>query len=87
MRELRNLTLLFTNREMADFLKSVLTKAGTPDKFFGFGFNDDEKIVHNRGNHGKPKDFTRFCYASVLENSVGGSECNNTQALDETDHQ
>ncbi len=60
MRELRNLTLLFTNREMADFLKSVLTKAGTPDKFFGFGFNDDEKIVHNRGNHGKPKDFTRF---------------------------
>ncbi len=59
-RELHNLTLLFTNREMADFLKLVLTKAGTPDKFFGFGFNDDEKIVHNRGNNGQPKDCTRF---------------------------
>ncbi len=61
MRELRDLTLLFTNREMADFLKTVLIKAGTPDKMFAFGFNDDEKIVQTRGNHVKPnKDFTRF---------------------------
>lgn len=56
----QDLTLLFTNGEMVDFLKRVKTNSGSRDRFFGFGFNDDEKIVHNRGNNGKLKDCTRF---------------------------
>lgn len=42
--------LLFTYNEMAEFLNNVRTKAGNPDKMFGFGFNDTSKIILTRGD-------------------------------------
>ena len=60
-------TLLFTQEEMKKFMSSCLTVGGTPDKMFGFGFNNKSKIVQTRGDSDRGfKDFTGW----LLDNRV-----------------
>lgn len=42
--------LLFTYQELITFLDGCKTKEGKPDGKFGFGFNDESKIVWTRGD-------------------------------------
>jgi hypothetical protein len=42
--------LLFTHDEMRAFLASVRTRAGHPDRMFGFGFDDEKRIFQTRGD-------------------------------------
>ena len=42
--------LLFSQREMARFLRSVRTVGGHPDRMFGFGFNTPQEAVQTRGD-------------------------------------
>jgi hypothetical protein len=44
------LIMLFTQAEMRDFLASVRTKAGQPDRMFGFGFDDEAAVFQTRGD-------------------------------------
>jgi len=46
----QEIILCFSREEMAVFLSQVKTKKGTPDKFFGFGFDEPTKIYQTRGN-------------------------------------
>ena len=53
------LILLFTYKEMCDFLASVKTVSGTRDKTFGFGFSTPERVVQVRGDQQRQaRDFT-----------------------------
>ena len=53
------LILLFTYKEMCDFLASVKTVRGTRDKMFGFGFSSPERVVQVRGDQQRQaRDFT-----------------------------
>ena len=55
----RDMTLLFTNAEMRDFMQNCKTVGGNDDPMFGFGFDDDSKIVQIRGDSAREqKDFT-----------------------------
>jgi hypothetical protein len=55
----RDCTLLFTQEEMRRFMSSCLTVGGSPDKMFGFGFSDENKVVQTRGDKNRGfKDFT-----------------------------
>ena len=42
--------LVFSQAEMKQFLSSVRTVAGNPDKMFGFGFNDPKESFQTRGD-------------------------------------
>lgn len=42
--------LLFSHDEMRRFLASVRTRAGHPDRMFGFGFDDEKHIFQTRGD-------------------------------------
>lgn len=44
------LILVFTQREMRTFLGNVRTVSGTPDRMFGFGFNDPSQVYQTRGD-------------------------------------
>ena len=46
----RDCTLLFTLEEMRSFMSSCLTVGGKEDRMFGFGFDDEQKVVQNRGD-------------------------------------
>jgi hypothetical protein len=51
--------LLFSQLEMRRFLRSVRTKAGSPDKMFGFGFDTPDKVFQSRGDRkGRFREFT-----------------------------
>lgn len=57
----RDVTLLFTFCEMKDFIDSCRTVRGKgkPDGKFGFGFDDERRIVQTRGDPLRgEKDFT-----------------------------
>ena len=57
----RDCTLLFTQHEMKKFMVSCLTRAGKQDRMFGFGFDDERKVVQTRGDQDRQlKDFTQF---------------------------
>ena len=57
----KDCTLLFTQEEMKDFMASCRTRAGKPDPMFGFGFDDESKVVQTRGDKDRrSKDFTRY---------------------------
>lgn len=57
----RDCTLLFTQEEMKKFMAKCLTRGGKPDRMFGFGFDDERKVVQTRGDKDRRfKDFTRF---------------------------
>jgi len=55
----KDCTLLFTHAEMKAFMASCLTVRGQPDKMFGFGFDDETKVVQYRGDKDRQsKDYT-----------------------------
>jgi len=55
----KDCTLLFTLQEMKDFMSSCLTIGGKQDRMFGFGFNDEKRIVQTRGDKDRTyKEFT-----------------------------
>jgi hypothetical protein len=63
----KDCTLLFTQKEMKEFMSSCLTVGGKPDKMFGFGFSDESKVVQTRGDKERlNRDFTRF----LLDNRI-----------------
>lgn len=64
----KDCTLLFTLQEMKNFMSACLTVGGKHDRMFGFGFNDDSRIVQTRGDKNRRgKDFTRY----LLDNRIG----------------
>lgn len=59
--------MVFSNSEMKSFIDSVKTKIGKKDRMFGFGFNDEKKIVQTRGDmHRRFKDFSKH----LLKNKI-----------------
>ncbi len=63
----KDCTLLFTLKEMKDFMASCLTRKGHPDKMFGFGFDDEKKIVQTRGDKDRHfKEFTNYLLANRI---------------------
>ena len=57
----KDCTLLFTQTEMKSFMASCRTRAGKPDRMFGFGFDDEHKVVQTRGDKDRRfKDYTGF---------------------------
>lgn len=63
----RDCTLLFTQKEMKRFIFSCRTVGGKPDKMFGFGFSDENKVIQTRGDKDRQnKDFTKW----LLDNRV-----------------
>jgi len=71
----RDCTLLFTQKEMKRFISSCRTVGGKPDKMFGFGFSDENKVVQTRGDKDRQnKDFTKWLLDSrvhVLKRKLG----------------
>jgi len=63
----RDCTLLFTLAEMQDLMSSCLTVGGKPDGKFGFGFDDERKIVQTRGD--QHRCYTEFT-SRLLANRV-----------------
>ena len=70
-------TLLFALAVMPDLMSSCRTVSGTPDKMFGFGFDDEHKIVQTRGDqHRSGADFTSHLLvnrASLLRQHLAGT--------------
>ncbi len=63
----KDCTLLFTCEEMKEFMDSCLTVGGKHDKMFGFGFDDEKKVVQTRGDKDRQfKDFTAY----ILSNRI-----------------
>lgn len=61
----KDCSLLFTCEEMKEFMASCLTVGGKDDKMFGFGFDDESKIVQTRGDKDRQfKDFTTYLLAN-----------------------
>jgi len=57
----KDCTLLFTQQEMKKFMLSCHTRAGSPDGMFGFGFDDERKVVQTRGDRDRGfRDYTPF---------------------------
>ena len=55
------MVLLFSNREMRQFINGVRTKTGKPDMMFGFGFDSISKIILTRGDqHRNNPDYTDY---------------------------
>ncbi len=45
--------IVFSQREMRRFLRTVKTRGGHRDKMFGFGFNDPGLIIQTRGDRNR----------------------------------
>jgi hypothetical protein len=57
----QEIILCFSREEMTGFLSRVKTRKGTPDKFFGFGFNEPTTIYQTRGDQNREKkDYSSF---------------------------
>jgi hypothetical protein len=56
-----SMILMFTNRELVEFFKSVKTVGGKPDSKFSFGFDEPDAVCLTRGDplRGK-KDYSAF---------------------------
>jgi hypothetical protein len=71
----KDCTLLFTFQEMKDFMSKCRTVGGKPDSMFGFGFDDEKKIVQTRGDkYRQAKNFTCFLLSnrvSLLKKKLG----------------
>lgn len=71
----KDCSLLFTRDEMTAFMASCLTVGGKHDKMFGFGFDDERKILQTRGDKGRLfKDFTENLLSNrilLLKESLG----------------
>jgi hypothetical protein len=60
--------LLFSQMEMQRFLRSVRTKGGRRDSFFGFGFNQAGEAVQTRGDSkGRCLDFSKHLLSRHIE--------------------
>ena len=60
--------LLFTQREMRLFMRSVRTVKGKPDRMFGFGFDEPRHVYQTRGDKNRRgHDYSPH----VLERRVG----------------
>jgi hypothetical protein len=52
-------SLIFTRDEMRQFMANCKTVSGTPDRMFGFGFNDMSRIIMTRGDMNRSgKDYS-----------------------------
>ena len=51
----QEIILCFSRKEMTDFFGQVKTRKGTPDKFFGFGFDKPTEIFQTRGDQNREK--------------------------------
>lgn len=71
----KDCTLLFTVQEMRDFMASCLTVGGGQDKMFGFGFDNETKVIQTRGDKERSgRDYTSFLLDNrlpVLEYALG----------------
>jgi hypothetical protein len=57
----REATLVFTSQEMKNFMSNCFAVNGNPDRMFGFGFDDETKIIQTRGDKDRKYiDFTDF---------------------------
>ena len=64
----QEIILCFSRQEMTDFFSQVKTRKGTPDKFFGFGFDEPTEIYQTRGDqHREKKNYSAF----LLEKRAG----------------
>lgn len=60
--------LLFTQREMRQFLRSVRTVGGQPDRMFGFGFDEPRHVYQTRGDqHRRGRDYS----SHLLDRRIG----------------
>lgn len=64
----RDMTLLLSNVEMRELMDNCKTvKTGADDSMFGFGFDDERKIVQVRGDATRSKrDYTQFLLSNSL---------------------
>jgi len=63
----QHLTLLFDHEEMKELMSNCRTRSGRPDKMFGFGFDNEKKVVLTRGDeHGSRKDYSHH----LLQNRI-----------------
>ena len=63
----QSLCLLFTQREMIDFMENIKTKSGKPDRMFGFGFDNLDEVFLTRGFETGPQiDCSRFLFKAQL---------------------
>jgi hypothetical protein len=71
----RDCTLIFSGQEMKKFMASCLTRGGKQDRMFGFGFDDERKVVQTRGDKDHQfKDFTQFLLSkriALLKTALG----------------
>ena len=64
----RHVTLLFTYSEMTTFLASCRTVGGKADGKFGFGFDQETKIVQTRGDQKRlGAEFTSYLLSNRLQ--------------------
>jgi hypothetical protein len=65
----RDMTLLLSNAEMQEFIDKCKTvKTGADDPMFGFGFDDESKIVQVRGDATRSqRDFTPFLLSNSFD--------------------
>ena len=73
----KDCTLLFTHKEMKAFMSSCRTRGGKQDRMFGFGFDDERRVVQTRGDKDRGfKDYTPFSLSrriSLLKNILRAS--------------
>ncbi len=63
-----SVVLMFTQEEMKSFMSMVKTKAGEPDKMFGFGFDTTAKIILTRGDQYRTtKDYSSYLFQNRIE--------------------
>lgn len=64
----QEIILCFSGDEMKEFFGQVRNRNGTPDRFFGFGFDEPTKIFQTRGDQNREKkDFSGFLFENRIE--------------------
>lgn len=54
-----------SNQEMTSFMENIKTKAGRPDRMFGFGFDHPKEVLLTRGSEsGTQTDYSAQLFAS-----------------------
>lgn len=63
----KDCTLLFTQNEMKKFMSSCRTRGGKLDRMFGFGFDDERKVVQTRGDKDRRfKNYSRYLLSNRI---------------------
>jgi hypothetical protein len=72
----RDVTLLFSNQEMRDFMSNCKTVKGKPDRMFGFGFDEPTAVYQTRGDqHRRRTNFSEYlleCRIGMLHKALEG---------------